>query len=897
MADPEAEAKGSDAGSGDGSDDEEPIIFQPSKAYAKKGEEEAEPEEYGQDHGRLLYLVSLYAQCATSAEDPEGWLRQMPLNVLMFQGITEGVLDFDYAPCSSLVSSGGRSQRVWLNVTQEGKAAIDDLREAGLLNGLKLSTEDFQPVTAYQVSMKGREMLKIIPPELFTDVDSFAKHNGALKHVQFDPAGGEEGEPSFALVTDTGFKEISNVTEAEDVSYVSSPYLPVCLRNPLSKKALASNAHRAHESALGESNIADELSEAIVLGNVHGMVGEWIPFGSNQIVALNERLGALDRCQGGLFTAMVDDSPTDTQISVPPGLTQVTILDFDFVHFINFEAEINFPEDDGIVQIENFGMHLNVDGTIVYGVKVEAVLDRGADDISLDHLSRVLVDVHQDSSKIMNDLLSQYQRSLLDMIFMGDTQMRNKFNCIVAEEIKPKRPADDYMDKGEFENELKQVLGDIRACHDIGDEDVVIMGRDGVLLAGPHAINYEELFHAYLSLLVREIFIRNFFIRTFVLDDTLKTIRTLIMTYHKDPNHITTIRAKLNVGSRDVILLMEVLEYLKESLEEMVIPAVPADDGGRRLFKVLGVPTMRNDIMLRCSDLVKLIEGAHHQLLTLQQMTEVINTRQLEGVFKNVETNTKFLVDASAAQERSSASLEVMQIILAGSFAFDIIDRLTGGTLNIVVPSWVDEVFVAPVISIPFLFWVLNMCWLGLVCFLLKKFMDYLGTLGLGFLSVRLKVNRKLDLNMLEKMLEHKAITTSEVIVESTTRFKKVAWSEDDATLWQGAPPDIQILVDAKNGFLLTVYFQIDAKKTALREVGLMALFDAMLKHAGVYGKYNPKTEKHSKRMSVVELPDKAEHKALEAGKHLMARTPSAAVLSGAGGAGAGSDDTKALLS
>jgi hypothetical protein len=26
-------------------------------------------------------------------------------------------------------------------------------------------------------------------------------------------------------------------------------------------------------------------------------IGEWIPFGSNQIVSLNERLGALDRCQ------------------------------------------------------------------------------------------------------------------------------------------------------------------------------------------------------------------------------------------------------------------------------------------------------------------------------------------------------------------------------------------------------------------------------------------------------------------------------------------------------------------------------------------------------------------------------------------------------------------------
>jgi hypothetical protein len=45
----------------------------------------------------------------------------------------------------------GKSRRVWLNTTQEGKAAIDDLREGKLINGLKLSTVDFQPITAYQV--------------------------------------------------------------------------------------------------------------------------------------------------------------------------------------------------------------------------------------------------------------------------------------------------------------------------------------------------------------------------------------------------------------------------------------------------------------------------------------------------------------------------------------------------------------------------------------------------------------------------------------------------------------------------------------------------------------------------------------------------------------------------
>ena len=58
------------------------------------------------------------------------------------------------------------------------------------------------------------------------------------------------------------------------------------------------------------------------------------------------------------------------------------------------------------------------------------------------------------------------------------------------------------------------------------------------------------------------------------------------MNYHKDPNHIATIRSKLNDGSRDIILLKEVLMYLRESLEEMALPTVPEDMGGRRLYKV-----------------------------------------------------------------------------------------------------------------------------------------------------------------------------------------------------------------------------------------------------------------------------------------------------------------------
>ena len=53
----------------------------------------------------------------------------------------------------------------YLNVRLSGLAntRLEDNLRSYPINGLKLSTEDFQPVTAYQVSLKGVELLAVIP--------------------------------------------------------------------------------------------------------------------------------------------------------------------------------------------------------------------------------------------------------------------------------------------------------------------------------------------------------------------------------------------------------------------------------------------------------------------------------------------------------------------------------------------------------------------------------------------------------------------------------------------------------------------------------------------------------------------------------------------------------------
>lgn len=64
--------------------------------------------------------------------------------------------------------------------------------------------------------------------------------------------------------------------------------------------------------------------------------------------------------------------------------------------------------------------------TVTLAGQVEAVMDRIKDNISLDHMARLLVDVQQDSSGIVDSIISQYQRELLNLIFLGDAPNRNK---------------------------------------------------------------------------------------------------------------------------------------------------------------------------------------------------------------------------------------------------------------------------------------------------------------------------------------------------------------------------------------------------------------------------------------------------------------------------------------
>ncbi|CAE7935411.1 unnamed protein product, partial [Symbiodinium sp. KB8] len=102
-------------------------------------------------------------------------------------------------------------------------------------------------------------------------------------------------------------------------------------------------------------------------------------------------------------------------------------------------------------------------------------------------------------------------------------------NLIIANEITPHLTADEYLDRGEYENELKQVIGDTRAAFDITQYDTLIFGDHGLLLAGPNSRTYEPLLCSYLQLTSMDLFVRNFYSRMAVVLDFIRDVRPSIV--------------------------------------------------------------------------------------------------------------------------------------------------------------------------------------------------------------------------------------------------------------------------------------------------------------------------------------------------------------------------------
>ncbi|MCK4969968.1 MAG: hypothetical protein KAS77_05555 [Thermoplasmata archaeon] len=185
------------------------------------------------EQSELLYIMSQFTH------EGDFWITHNALRILVFEGIMykeEGGRDvfegWDYAPASVRFREGRR----YINLSQEAEDDLNDLREMGLIEELRVGGPRSEYMTKYQIGLEGRMMIDYLPEHLKNAIDGFlicpkCKADMISIFCGLDRIGAEHECLVRCRSETCDYQKPSEIMRIKNVSYVSIPYWYGCL-NP-----------------------------------------------------------------------------------------------------------------------------------------------------------------------------------------------------------------------------------------------------------------------------------------------------------------------------------------------------------------------------------------------------------------------------------------------------------------------------------------------------------------------------------------------------------------------------------------------------------------------------------------------------------------------------------------
>jgi hypothetical protein len=334
-----------------------------------------------------------------------------------------------------------------------------------------------------------------------------------------------------------------------------------------------------------------------------------------------------------------------------------------------------------------------------------------------------MVDVWEDSSKMMSTLISPYQQGLLDLVFEGHATTRDKFNLVIADGIKVILPDGEetitppgrelekdelerwsehvrglLVDGQECEAELRQIVSDIQEVYFLATGAFVIQGTQGVLFVRGPILRIEDSMSSWMFLSAAAVFLENLFHRQFVINSMTVKIQNLMNTLESDPNAVAQVQDMLVTTSSDTSFIDEIVvtledavqrqeEHFQVGLSEWKGEAASLPNGGEPMesreanldfVRVIGLSKMFGTVESRVSDMKHMIYGTQLRLTGLRDNISAFNERRMHQVQRELQENSRTLEDITRTNERTGSSLQILELILAAALAFELINMTVG---------------------------------------------------------------------------------------------------------------------------------------------------------------------------------------------------------------------------
>ncbi|HUU76835.1 MAG TPA: hypothetical protein VMX55_00725 [candidate division Zixibacteria bacterium] len=554
-------------------------------------------------------------------------------------------------------------------------------------------------------------------------------------------------------------------------------------------------------------NIDDTLTEIIKLKNVKIALVEWLPFDRNQLSALNIKLDSLHRKRGHIVTARKDNSPSEIIFKDDGISCKVIVEEFEPSEYVSFHAFLNFPEEDGINQTEEISGNINSWGRVIYGadlIEAEGSIDGW---ISLDILTRIIVDLTMDTSQMIDSLLTEYQRNLLDLVFMKESAKRTKVLLLLADEISvhPESPQE-FFDGEELQNELEQVIGVLQKVESLS-EGFLFKGSSGMIAASKNIKNYEQsLLERSFSNAIR-LFLDDYSSIIWHLWDESRFIeKDIDKAMLGDITSLTRAQNWITRASSDAIMLSDILSYLRDSITEFVSELAESDP--KRLHYdplIQELKLILDDSHIttkRVNDTQKVIHGLESKMVALRDFSNALAEKHMRRISDSMAQNTKSMTQMTESNNRASDALSIIELILAGSVIIDVVLVLVG---EYAYPEWLGNLFNSGFGSIIVL-GVTAVLWISMFIFL------RLSKRRLESSAIRRQrgayvIGRKCNVENLENYLTTKNILLRNTECEGESELISVTWEPHNN---KGKPEISSVILyfDAKEKFIIQIDFE-----------------------------------------------------------------------------------------
>jgi hypothetical protein len=436
-------------------------------------------------------------------------------------------------------------------------------------------------------------------------------------------------------------------------------------------------------------------------------ISEWIPFGQNAISTINDTIGSIKGRRESLLTGKVDEAPETSEFKMRPSFTRVILKDFDRYDWIKFTAHIEYPEV--VEQVRRLGVHIDRSGYVNTGLRVDRIWAKERD-FSIDAATALVAGVVEDTSMMLEALLTQFQQRALKLVY-GSSHFRPKFVIATTSAIIPRQEsAEGYRDGEDQENEINQLLGAAYDFIDLPNGDQLILGINGIILVSSNPEAYGAVLSLFSAMKALQVFQTAFFTRLRKMWDIINDLRRAIL-HMQSEEEFSRIEQQLAELATNIVQVEEITSFMRSGadaikstwdahrpdLEAIKSHLALVFDIDRELRAISG---KIDDMKMTSSSLVDEIHGLKDMIATMaERRMREMSKLMTDNVQQGSEAQQIMLANVRASRY-SSAALQVLSAISAGALGMKLADIIVNAVSSDALGTYVH-------LAVGFVLWII----------------------------------------------------------------------------------------------------------------------------------------------------------------------------------------------